>query len=706
MGTCRINKTSIMKITVQYYIIAYLILSSFAASAQIEGATCKIATIGRYTSTGIELRWMPDNKTILRLGFENSYSIERSDSETGKFENLATVKALSKATWDSLVVNEKNTTTKTNLEVTMEFLFAGKVAGQKSISLDAGIAELNEQKSKEDMIYALFVLTAIKDGKAAEALGVNFIDKTVKEGKSYSYRIKLNAKSAIYEIENGTTTVKAAFDPNKYKNEVLVFPGDKQLSFAWSAKAELAGYFVERAAEGETTFKPLNTIPFYDSKGAGFDGPINGSFDDDSLTNHKWYRYRFYGNTAFGEKVLFAEVKGMPRDLTPPDAPVLKLPKHVKPKEVLIAWDIYGNISDLKGFIVSRSDKDTGNFQILHKALLPNKIRSFTDTGFNTEKNNYYIVYAIDTAGNLSASYPGYVALVDSIPPAKPQIVSAIIDSTGIVTITAKLGKEKDLKGYRLFKANSEEHELSVIEEAFIRDKMDSTAIKIIFTDTVTLNSLTPKIYYRIKALDFNYNQSKFSETAVVQRPDTIPPVTPVFVNVIVKEKQVELYFAPSESIDVKEHVIYRKTDIAADWTILLKLTPSQKQVIDTAVQNGTTYYYSIRAMDESKLYSDYAHTVYGKPFDSGLRPPVTNVTISQQDKKVVLKWYYPSLKKEVFFVIYKKNTKGELQQYARISEKTFTDNNTGKDNVYAIKALTSDGGQSILSASVTQKVE
>jgi len=57
MGTCRINKTSIMKITVQYYIIAYLILSSFAASAQIEGATCKIATIGRYTSTGIELRF-------------------------------------------------------------------------------------------------------------------------------------------------------------------------------------------------------------------------------------------------------------------------------------------------------------------------------------------------------------------------------------------------------------------------------------------------------------------------------------------------------------------------------------------------------------------------------------------------------------------------------------------------------------------------
>ena len=56
--------------------------------------------------------------------------------------------------------------------------------------------------------------------------------------------------------------------------------------------------------------------------------------------------------------------------------------------------------------------------------------------------------------------------------------------------------------------------------------------------------------------------------------------------------------------------------------------------------------------------------------------------------------------------MIYKKNTKGELQQYARITEKTFTDNNTGKANVYAIKALTADGGQSPLSAFITQKAE
>ncbi len=43
---------------------------------------------------------------------------------------------------------------------------------------------------------------------------------------------------------------------------------------------------------------------------------------------------------------------------------------------------------------------------------------------------------------------------------------------------------------------------------------------------------------------------------------------------------------------------------------------------------------------------------------------------------------------------------------YARITEKTFTDKNTGKENVYAIKALTADGGQSALGAMLTQKGE
>src|ERR1035437_1628881 len=304
-----------------------ILLFPLFSKGQSTIATSKIAVVGRYTSICAELRWIPDNKTILRLSFDNSFTIERSDSGMNNYQNIAISKAFSKEKWDSLIVNEKNPESKSCLGLAADFLFADPKTDQKNIiNLDNGIAELNEQKSKDDMIYAVFVLTTIKDAKVAEALGLGFVDRTAKEGGTYTYRIKLNAKSSIYEIEDGIVNIKATVNPDKYKNEVFVYPGDKKLSFAWASKPELAGYFVERAAEGETVFKPLNTTPIYIASGAGFDGPKNGAYLNDSLTNYKVYRYRFYGNTAFGERVLFAEVSGMPRDLTPPSSPIIKQP--------------------------------------------------------------------------------------------------------------------------------------------------------------------------------------------------------------------------------------------------------------------------------------------------------------------------------------------------------------------------------------------
>jgi len=699
------DKPNFMKKINLILIISAIVFSSIAFG-QTDKAICKIAAVARYSSSGVELRWIPDNKTVLRLGFNSSFTVERSDSGSSDFLTIASVKSYPMDKWDSLIAREKNPETLANLQLAEDFLFGEKNTSQNKISFENGIAELNEQKSKEDMVYAVFVMTVIKDTKVAQALGLGLNDNSVKEGRTYTYRIKLNAASPVYEIEDGIVNIKAAAEKDKYKNEVFVYPGDGQLSFAWSAKPELSGYFVERAGEEDTVFKPLNTVPFYATAGSGYNGPTNGSYVDASLTNYKTYKYRFYGISAFGEKILFAEVKGMPRDLTPPNDPIIKKPKEINAKQVLIAWDIYGDLSDLKGFIVAHSDKDSGDYKILNKTLLPASIRSYIDTSFNKEGINYYVVYALDTAGNISSSYPAYAAMVDSTPPAKPQISNAIIDSLGIVTLTVKLNSEKDLKGYRIYKANSPDHEFSVIQEAFKKDKDDTSRVKTVFIDTVTLNSLTPKIYYRVKALDYNYNESEFSDIAEVVRPDTIPPVTPVFTHVVVTEKQVELYFVPSSSEDVKQHIIYRKTDTKSNWEMLKVFDSLLTAFIDTGVTTGVTYYYTIRAKDKSGLFSGYAAPVYGKPYDTGIRPPVENLIIKVEQNKIILTWDYPAQKLEPRFVIYKKDSKGRLKQYDSTAEKTFTDKNPGKENYYAIKVFTKDGGQSLLSKVVSKIIE
>ena len=676
-----------------------------------------INIVGRYTEgKGVEIRFFPDKKSVLEVGFKEGFTIERAlfdstlmkkETDTLKYSEIARIFPYKDKQWEAIISNERNPESRTELDIARDFLNNIDKKKGGSFSFDKGIAELKEQKSKEDFEYMVFALSALKNAKVATALGLAYTDSSAIKENIYYYRVRSIGKSDIYKIIPVAYRIVAENLKKGYDNPVYVKQGDTELFFAWIDVPELSGYFVERANPGDTTFTQLNKAPIRNLEGSGYEGESRSGYNDKNLINYQVYTYRFFGYTLFGEKVQFAEVKGMPKDLTPPEQPFLPQPQHVKANEVLVTWKMNPvPAPDLKGFFVARSNKNEGEFKVLHSGMLPKDARTFTDTTFITGQPNYYVVQAIDTANNVSSSFPVSVALIDSIPPVKPVFISGKIDSLGIVTITVEKNKEKDLMGYRLFKANSPEHEFSVIREGFIVSDTLNQEIQTVFKDTVTLNTLNPFIYYKVKALDFNYNQSEFSDVLRVTRPDTIPPVSPVFTNVVVTEKQVELYFVPSSSEDVKEHIIYRKTDLKSDWKIIGTFDTALTQFIDTNVTTGITYYYSIRARDVSGLYSNYASAVYGKPYDTGIKPPIENFTANVEKKNIILRWDYPSLEVETSFIIYKRDNSGLLRQYDMTSEKSYIDKNTNKENYYAVKAVTKDGGQSNLSPVVGKVIE
>lgn len=702
------------------YVFAMLLLANtcFAQDADtVINPVCYINMVGRYTEgKGVDIRYFPDKKSVLEVGLKEGFIVERALFDTAVikketdhliFSELARIFPYKDEQWEADISNEKNTESRNEIDLARDFLknIDKKTGG--SFSFDKGIAELKEQKSKEDFEYLVFALGALKNPKVALALGLGYTDSTAIKNKTYFYRVRLIGNSDIYKIIPLDYRIVTENLKNGYNNPVYVGQGDKELSFAWIEIPELSGYMVERADPGDTTFIQINNAPIHNLGGSGYESESRSGYNDKNLINYKVYTYRFFGYTVFGEKIQFAEVKGMPKDLTPPEQPFLQQPQHVKANEVLVTWQMNPiPAPDLKGFIVARSNKSEGEFKVLHSGMVPKDARTFTDTTFVTGQPNYYVVQAYDTANNVSSSFPVSVTLIDSIPPVKPVFISGKIDSLGIVTITIEKNKEKDLMGYRLYKSNGAEHEFSVINEGFIASDSSNKDIQTVFKNTVTLNSLTPYIYYKVKALDFNFNQSEFSDVLIVTRPDTIPPVPPVFTNVIVSEKQVELYFVPSSSIDVKEHIIYRKTDMKSDWKILRTFGPAVTEFIDTNVTTGVTYYYTIRAKDVSGLYSNYASSVYGKPYDTGIKPPVENFTLNVDKQSIILKWDYPSFNSETVFVIYKKDNSGLLSQYDMTSEKSYTDNKTNKENYYAVKVVTKDGGQSKLSPVLGKVIE
>lgn len=702
------------------YIAAMFLFANIGFAQEADTTTIPISyvnVVGRYTEgKGVEIRFFPDKKSVLEVGFKNGFSIEkvlfdskakRKQTDTLNYEEIARVFPYKDSQWETTISNQKNPESRNELETAWDFLKSTSKREGGVFNFEKGIAELNDLKSKEDYEYMIFAMASLQNADVAIALGLGYTDGTAEKGKSYFYRVRPLGASASYKVITVDYLILAENLKKGHDNPVYVKQGDTELFFAWLDIPELSGYFVERANPGETTFTQLNKAPIHSLEGSGYEGESRSGYNDKNLINYQIYTYRFFGSTLFGEKVQFAEVKAMPKDLTPPEQPFLPQPQHVKAKEVLVTWKMNPiPAPDLKGFFVARSDKNEGEFKVLNKAMLSKDTRTFTDTTFIAGQPNYYVVQAIDTAKNVSSSYPVSVTLIDSIPPVKPAFISGKIDSLGVVTLTVQKNKEKDLMGYRLYKSNSPEHEFSVIYESFMGNDSLIQEVQTVFKDTVTLNSLTPFIYYKIKALDFNYNQSEFSNVMKVARPDTIPPVTPVFNDVIVGEKKIELHFVPSSSEDVKEHIIYRKTEKESKWEILKTTESTATRIIDTTVTTGVTYYYSVRAKDLSGLYSKYASVVYGKPYDTGIRPPIENFSAKVEKKNIILKWEYPALKTEQTFVIYKKDDKGQLKQYDTTKEKTYTDKNTNKENFYAVKVVTNDGGQSKLSAVLGKNIE
>ena len=700
-----------MKKSINKYSILSMVLFMFFSSINAqesndEQPTSVINLVARYSpeENAVEMRFFPDKKSILYSGIKNGFVVERAEITEGiileadlKYIKIAEVFPYNEAQWTA-AFSKGNEETKHNLNLAKDFFDnMDKQTGGK-FNFDEGIKEMKEQKSKEDFEYLIFVMNAIKDKDVAEAIGLSYTDKSVQKGKNYLYRIKLNKEpKSSYKVVGLPFNIETAIK-KETERKIFMVTGDKELTFLWEENDMVSGALVERKNNQTGNYEPLNETPVYTLS----ETSNRNGYKDENLTNYQWYEYRFYGYNPFGEKILFGSAKGMPKDLTPPKKPMILKAKHEKFDEVLVEWNVTDPIdNDLKGFIVARGETNDGNFQILHQNLLSKSTRSFTDKTFNRIKSNYYVIQAIDTSGNMSSSTPAFVTITDSIPPVKPKFISGKIDSLGIVTINIELNKEIDLMGYRLYKSNSDEHEFSLIREGFSDNDSIQKPVQIIFKDTVTLNSLTPYIYYKIIALDFNFNQSESSEVLKVKRPDKIPPTTPVFKNVIVKQNEVELHFALSESEDVVEQYIYRKLNTDAPWELLSKLDNKSTSYIDKKLKQGTVYFYSLRAKDDSNLFSEYAKPVYGKPFDNGVRPPIKNLVIKKDDKDISLSWEYELLNDNTYFVIYKADKKGNLIQYKNTNELLFKEPIGKEMNGYAVKVFTKDGGQSKISNTV-----
>lgn len=663
-----------------------------ALMAQEAAPQAQLAVISRYQNGKIELRWIAQQASIIQQGFTAGYLISRK--EKGKQDSLILAKVLpySQARFDTLTNAETTPETKALLGMAGEYIYA---KGNKSnLNLDNGIGELMDAKNNIEMQSMLLTLAVIKNKQLAIAMGLAYEDHLVEKGKEYEYTIYPLGGSNTYEIIAPKITMGANEVSVNYLTTIESYSDTKRITFVWPASKKVAGYYVERATQANGPFKALNTIPFYGNKGS------NISFSDDSVENYVWYHYQFFALNHFGEKVLIGTKLARAIDKTPPSAPILVQPKHVGIKQMEINWSFPETEKDLKGFIVARSHKDTGTFKIVHPQILSASTRNFIDTGFNLNQNNYYVVYALDTAGNFSASTSAYALLIDSVGPTTPNIIKSTMDSFGVVSIQLSPILEKDYMGYQLYRANAPDHEFSLVSFRF--EPMENTQknqAPIVY-DTVSLHTLTPKVYYKVKVLDYHYNSSSFSPIYALNRIDTIAPSTPLITDVFVTHNAIKLSFEPSRSLDIKEHILYRRRARESEWTPKIRFMGAPKEYKDTLVKEGEVYQYSLRAMDLSGNFSAFSSPVLAQPYKYGVLPKVNSLQVFQTDSGLYVSWKY-TIEKDVTFVVYKNNAMQQMEQYAVCNTSYFLDKALLGSNRYQIKVTRNDGAKSALSEQV-----
>ena len=638
-------------------IITVLTISNHSIAQEKTDSTAivthrKIALKAKNTGKKIILRWAPDSPGTWHISNSKGYMIERmsykkDDDFFSKGYQLLTPDTLKPwvlEKWEAIANKASGDK--------YAAIAAQAIHGKRNLAdIENNNASFLQKANELNNLYGFTMLAAEFSRNAALASALRYEDTDIDPNMEYIYRIYSNGSKEHYKIDTAYVQISGK-DITKIPVPVIqkVIEAEKAITLKWDRvyTEDFSAWYIEKSKDNGKTFLRLNTDPYIHSvKNKEFNSSI--VYIDSINQLYKKYQYRIIGINTFAELSKHSPiVKAMGRDRTPPPTPYNVKAEQVEENNLKITWDAEV-VPDLKGFYITKSIGVGSKEELITKDLLSKDTRSYKDKYYDQLQNNWYQIYAIDTAGNAIVSYPTFGSVRDDYAPEKPKKIEGKIDTLGVVNIKWKLGKEKDLFGYHVYMANAKDHVFSRMTPKPIRDT--------VFIDTITLKVLTEEIYYKIKAVDIKGNVSENSELLTLKKPDIVPPTAPVFNNYIVLKEGVKLSWAPSTSHDIQTHYLYRKEIKASQWELIYRTdkVKDQDSFLDNTAEAGKKYNYKLVAEDDDGLQTDGIYAITLTAIDFSVPTPVNsfNVSLKKEQKQAILKWNYPK-KGDFIYILYR----------------------------------------------------
>ena len=352
--------------------------------------------------------------------------------------------------------------------------------------------------------------------------------------------------------------------------------------------------------------------------------PLSGNIDDARIYNRA---------LSEGEIAALASTTP-PGDETSPAIPT-GLSAVASDAVVDLDWDANSD-ADLAGYNLYRSETspvDSSGSPLNGGILIT--AESYSDSSVVNETLYYYSLTSVDTSGNESdgSAETSATPVGDVTAPDAPSGLSAV-GGDGVVALNWDDNSEGDLAGYNVYRGT----ETGVYDPTPING--GSLIADSDYLDSSVANG-TP-YFYVVTAVDLSDNESILSgEASATPEADTTPPAAPTNLSAAAGDGEVDLNWDDNGEPDLAGYNVYRGTTSGS-----FDVTPinggslvSASQYNDTAVTNGTEYFYVVKAGDLSSnesLVSNEASATpvhVSTPYDLAFNPyPTVNqyVTFGQ----------------------------------------------------------------------------
>ena len=272
----------------------------------------------------------------------------------------------------------------------------------------------------------------------------------------------------------------------------------------------------------------------------------------------------------------------------------------------------------------------------------------------------YYLIAAVDSAGNENFTDKTFADVADLAPPAAPKGVVAIAD-TGRIKLSWQPNNESDLMGYQIYRTINGDNAHNYVLLNAVATRTAN------FTDSlpgVTRNHF----FYKVAAIDTSFNRSGFSSPVSARMPDVVTPAKPFIKNVFQLNEYLIIEWLANTEPDLAGYEIYRsKKDTLANYHKI------NEGVIDGEVTRFTdrnplpdsTYNYYLVAIDSSgnrSLASDYFTAKLPSLVNNIEKSVIHSFTVKVNKKKGNrMQWKTTESEDFLGFTIYRKTSLAEV---------------------------------------------